>query len=118
MISVHISKAVYFIRYTILSQTGGIILDIRIYLLSTSQAGLDVNVVYGNLECGEERLSQRSGGVWALCDSMDEAAHVTCEIVVGEEVVNSIEALGSSPLSRQLLQNTSISSGISTWGFL
>lgn len=55
----------YFIRYTILSQAGGIILDICIYFLSTSQAGLDFNVVYGNLECGEEGVSQRSGGVWA-----------------------------------------------------
>lgn len=36
-------------------------LDIRIYFLSISQTGLDFNVVYGNLECGEERVSQRSG---------------------------------------------------------
>lgn len=56
-------------------------------------------------------------------DSMDEAAHVTCEIVVGQEVVNSVEALGSSPLSRQLLQNTSTyiighaALYLSTWGF-
>lgn len=47
----------------------------------------------------------KKGGVFIVFKCFDAALRVACEMVVGQEVVNSVHVLGSSLLSHQLPQN-------------
>lgn len=50
-------------------------------------------------------ISIKKGVVFIVFKCFDAALHVACEMVVGQEVVNSVHVLGSSLLSHQLPQN-------------